>query len=176
MPIESQGRPRGHGRPAEADWTMMRRGWSASATGSSAVEFAIILPLILLLTFGMIEAARGWNSMSALNHIVREGARLGAVTPADEWDSTGNPAVQEAQDRAVGTLVDTSQLAVCAGLTYEDASGSPATEGDASCSPPSGTNHDEWVYVRASHPITLNFIFWQSSFTLSADAVARYER
>lgn len=47
--------------------------------GASLVEFALILPLFLLLIFGMIEAAWAFAQTNDVHHGVREGARLAAV-------------------------------------------------------------------------------------------------
>lgn len=47
--------------------------------GATAVEFAIILPVLILLIFGVIEFGRAYNSYLAVTHAAREGARLAAV-------------------------------------------------------------------------------------------------
>jgi Flp pilus assembly protein TadG len=43
--------------------------------GAAIVEFAIVLPLLLLLVFGIIEFGRGYNVKVQLTGAVREGAR-----------------------------------------------------------------------------------------------------
>ena len=43
--------------------------------GAAAVEFAIILPLLVMLVFGIIEFGRGYNAKIELTGAVREGAR-----------------------------------------------------------------------------------------------------
>ena len=43
--------------------------------GAAAVEFAIILPLLVMLIFGIIEFGRGYNAKIELTGAVREGAR-----------------------------------------------------------------------------------------------------
>ena len=43
--------------------------------GASAVEFALILPLLVMLVFGIIETGRGYNAKIELTGAVREGAR-----------------------------------------------------------------------------------------------------
>jgi Flp pilus assembly protein TadG len=47
--------------------------------GQSLVEFAIILPLLLLLVIGIIEFGMMLNSYLAINNAAREGARAGIV-------------------------------------------------------------------------------------------------
>jgi len=45
--------------------------------GSTAVEFALILPILLMLLFGIIDFGRLLYTQEVLNTAVREGARLG---------------------------------------------------------------------------------------------------
>ncbi len=57
--------------------------------GSAAVEFALVLPLLLLIVFGIIDLGRALNAQITLTEAAREGVRLAAygdsaatVTPA----------------------------------------------------------------------------------------------
>ena len=43
--------------------------------GAAIVEFALILPLLILLVFGTIEFARAYNAKVTLTHAAREGVR-----------------------------------------------------------------------------------------------------
>lgn len=47
--------------------------------GAVAVEFAILLPVLLLLLFGIIDFGRALNAQIALTQAAREGARLDAL-------------------------------------------------------------------------------------------------
>ncbi|WP_308200949.1 TadE/TadG family type IV pilus assembly protein [Actinoplanes sp. M2I2] len=47
--------------------------------GAAAVEAAIVLPLILLLLFGIIDFGRALQQQALLTSAVREGARTGAL-------------------------------------------------------------------------------------------------
>ncbi|MBZ0169186.1 TadE-like protein [Candidatus Methylomirabilis lanthanidiphila] len=49
--------------------------------GSTIVEMALILPLFLLLVFGIFEFGRAWLIINTLNHAAREAVRLASVTP-----------------------------------------------------------------------------------------------
>ena len=51
--------------------------------GQALVEFAIILPLLLLLIFGVIEFGRIFGAELTVNNSAREGARLGAIGATD---------------------------------------------------------------------------------------------
>lgn len=58
-----------------------RRSPIGPKTGSTTVEMAIVLPLFLLLVFGIFEFGRVWLVVNTMNHASREAVRLAAVTP-----------------------------------------------------------------------------------------------
>lgn len=47
--------------------------------GATAVEFALLLPILLLLAFGIIDFGRALNAQITLTQAAREGARLEAL-------------------------------------------------------------------------------------------------
>ena len=47
--------------------------------GAAAVEFALVLPFLLLLVFGLVDFGRAYNAKVTLTHAAREGARMLAV-------------------------------------------------------------------------------------------------
>jgi len=59
--------------------------------GASSVEFAIILPVLILILFGIFEFGRAYLDYLAITHAAREGARLAAV---------GNYSEAEVRERA----------------------------------------------------------------------------
>ncbi len=85
--------------------------------GAVAVEFALILPLLLLIIFGITDFGRMWNMQIALTQAAREGVRVLALNGASAdavsrtedaafpvtgitVSTTGCPAVPIATDRA----------------------------------------------------------------------------
>jgi Flp pilus assembly protein TadG len=52
---------------------------SARDRGAAAVEFALVLPLLLLIIFGIIDSGRALSAQVVLTEAAREGARLAAV-------------------------------------------------------------------------------------------------
>jgi Flp pilus assembly protein TadG len=64
---------------------MKRRSSSQSARerGAAAVEFALLLPLLLLLVFGIIDFGRALNAQVTLTQAAREGARLAALNQSN---------------------------------------------------------------------------------------------
>lgn len=75
----------------------MRRDLRRSEGGAALVEFALVVPILLLVVFGIINFGFVFGQKLSLNQSVREGARLAVVDQtagAGEvtgfvWDSTG---------------------------------------------------------------------------------------
>jgi Flp pilus assembly protein TadG len=57
----------------------MTAGTAQASRGAVAVEFALILPLLVLLVFGIYEFGRGYNAKVTLTHAAREGVRDYAI-------------------------------------------------------------------------------------------------
>jgi len=55
-----------------------------SERGASTVEFALLLPVLVLLLFGIFEFGLAYNSYLAVTHAAREGARMAAVGAYNE--------------------------------------------------------------------------------------------
>ena len=58
------------------------RARSRDERGSAAVEFALVLPLLLMLIFGIIDFGRMLNDKITLTEAAREGARSAALQTA----------------------------------------------------------------------------------------------
>ena len=59
----------------------MRR-WRRNSRGQSLVEFALVLPIFLLIFFGLIDVGRVVYLQNAFNEAAREAARYGSV---EQW-------------------------------------------------------------------------------------------
>ena len=57
----------------------MRRLARGRERGAAAVEFALVLPILIMLVFGIIEFGRGYHAKVELTGAVREGARALAL-------------------------------------------------------------------------------------------------
>jgi len=53
--------------------------------GASAVEFALILPILIMLVFGIFQFGIAYNNYITITHAAREGARRAAVV-LDPYD------------------------------------------------------------------------------------------
>lgn len=51
----------------------------SSERGAAAVEFAILLPVLLMLVFGTIEFGRAYNAQITLTNAARDGVRVMAI-------------------------------------------------------------------------------------------------
>ncbi len=63
--------------------------------GAAAVEFALVVPLLLLLVFGILDFGRAYQAKMQLTHAAREGVRV--------WTLTEDVAAATDQTRAVAT-------------------------------------------------------------------------
>ncbi len=62
-----------------------------SDAGAAAVELALVLPVLLLLLFGMVDFGRLYHTNVALAHAAREGVRAVALNEmTNELDASGN--------------------------------------------------------------------------------------
>ena len=71
--------------------------------GVAAVEFAIVLPLLLLILFGIIEFSLIMYDKVVITNASREGARAGVVMPLNTTLMAGAPSSIQTQ---IGTVVD----------------------------------------------------------------------
>jgi Flp pilus assembly protein TadG len=68
-------------------------------TGAAAVEFALILPILVLLLCGIVDFGRAYNARITLSNAARESVRVWALGGTTEETTTA------ANDAAVGLTV-----------------------------------------------------------------------
>lgn len=56
----------------------------SSERGATAVEFALVLPVLIMILVGTFEFGLAYNNYLAITHAAREGARMAAVGAFDE--------------------------------------------------------------------------------------------
>jgi Flp pilus assembly protein TadG len=128
------------------------RGRLRAERGAVAVEFALLLPVLLLIVVGTIEFGRVYSQFQVFNGAAREGARCAAVqnTPFSEC------VVQDEIDRAA--------------TPYE-----PAANATVSLSCTEATIGDP-VRVSWPQPFDLNIPFWGDvTITRTIEATFRCE-
>jgi len=57
--------------------------WKRRDSGTALIEVAIVLPILLVLTMGMLDFGRAFHTKSLLDQAAREGCRLAVVTAPD---------------------------------------------------------------------------------------------
>lgn len=146
-------------------------------SGQAIVEFALILPVILVLVFGMIEFGRAWNIQQAITDAAREGARKAVVAelpPASVKPDSVYARVSLALASA-GITWDGTQRNAC------PMSGTPSTQAwicvqNAGGAPSSNARVDVWVPY--TFPVVGRLLNWatnQQTITIRTSFIMRNE-
>ena len=66
--------------------TLLSRAWRAE-DGQALVEFAMVVPILLLMILGLVEFSRAWNTQQVLTDTAREALRSSVVAnPGFSYD------------------------------------------------------------------------------------------
>jgi Flp pilus assembly protein TadG len=103
--------------------------------GIGAVEFALILPLLILLIVGIAQMGIMYFAHAGLRNLVAEGARYASISPRPT-----DTAIKARLDQG-GFGLNAAQLKPAA-ITYGNTGGNP------------------WADISVSYTVHLNFIFW----------------
>ncbi|MEE6274588.1 TadE/TadG family type IV pilus assembly protein [Georgenia wangjunii] len=87
--------------------------------GAAAVEFALVVPLLLLLVLGIAELGRAYNIQTTLSAAARDGVRVMALQ--------NDPAAAQAVAAASASTLDPTALEVAVSPTACAATGATAT-------------------------------------------------
>lgn len=155
---------------------------SRDERGAVAVEFALVLPILIVLLLGTITTGLSLSNAVAATNAVREGARFGATADATEaaWGANVVDRTQQTQfdDPDEETYVCVQLLRLPATQVLESCGGTPPPETVVVPYPPAPTGVAGGcvVRVRAARPYTINAVFNQWDDWMIDGAVARYER
>jgi hypothetical protein len=115
-------------RDATRARSRLREDLYASVEASSLVEFAIALPLLMVLVVGIFDFGGAFNQKQELNTAVREGARFGASQPTNDLASGTAPPSIDAIRYLVDNYLLNSNINDCGlGATGLPLSGPPWT-------------------------------------------------
>jgi Flp pilus assembly protein TadG len=98
--------------------------WCRDDRGAAAVEFALVLPLLLLILFGIIEFGRAWSVKQTLTDAAREGARIAVVS---ERFNLTTAQLEDSVRRTVTRAAETNALAVDKLVINPQVGGAPGT-------------------------------------------------
>ena len=106
--------------PPVSTWSNLRSRTRRSESGAAAVEFALIVPLVVMLLFGTVSAGMAYSDHVAITNAAREGARYGAAADgaSTTWGSSVQTRVQQVYFNAAGAAPTDNQ--VCAKLVQAD--------------------------------------------------------
>ncbi len=138
----------------------LRSGGGKRQRGQSLVEFALILPIFLLIAFGVFDFGLAFDASIGISNAAREGARQGATQP--------NTTAITNRVRAVAGRLDNSNLAVT--VTCKTAAGTACPGGVSGAT----TGGSIVVRVTYSYPM-LTPIAFGTAIPLSSTAEMRVE-
>lgn len=101
----------------------------SSEQGQTLVEFALILPLLLVLVIGIFDFGSAFNSKNDLNFLANTAARYAEVNSCAGCASAGFTGANAIRDYVKSTA-DTNQLSNNLDITFTLPSGSTGAVGD----------------------------------------------
>jgi Flp pilus assembly protein TadG len=157
--------------------------------GAAAVEFALVLPVLLLVVFGIVNFGIIFSQQLTLNNALREGARKAVVNEVSAnrtcqgiLDSTRNELVGLAlrpddMEFAITTSGYTS-TEPCGPSSFSTTTSTPTSvpcRGSFVTTPTSGTAGSLVVEGRFETDALIGFLPFSPTFTVSGKAVYRCE-
>jgi Flp pilus assembly protein TadG len=102
-----------------------RRSWNRQCQGTAATELAIVLPVMLLLTFAGSDFGRALHEFIALSNAVRVGAEYGTRHPYSpvaraDWEARVRNAVRE--ELANTPAIEPDRLVINVATTEDEGS------------------------------------------------------
>ena len=160
--------------------------------GAALVEFALVVPVLAMLLFGMITAATSWDRSMSLSHAARLGGRYGATLPTsgqtslDAWLTLVSA---RTVSNAEGNLnVNVAGRQVCVAYVHPDGStaldqtrrrventAGTASYANSTCFNDGQADSEKRVQVDVQRTTVLEAILWKQTITVHETAVFRYE-
>lgn len=155
--------------------------------GASLVEFALILPVFVVLIFGMITGGIALSQQNSVRNAVREASRFAAVNPIN-----GTPpdivayldgVISQVEGASSGDLSDSADgKVVC--VAFYDGKKFVSREKTGSATPVDGVGDcftdnlgsAARTQVYAKRKTEIGAIFFTVPITLESQSVSRYER
>ena len=84
--------------------------------GQELLEFALILPILMVLVFGITDLGRAVFYYNTIFNAAREGARYAVIYPPEEYEdevSVSNEVKNKIQNWEIGINIDPDDILVC---------------------------------------------------------------
>ena len=163
--------------------------------GAALVEFALVLPLFLILVFGIISFGLLFNHKLSLTDGAREAGRFGATLPVTNFAASGDP-MQDWLDTitaraiadATGSLdPGVENRTICVAYVYPDGtagvdetrrrfeSSGVVVYSREPCFVDGRPTNERRVQVQVGRDADLEAIFFSTTVTLNGESVTRFE-
>lgn len=158
--------------------------------GASLVEFALVLPLIMMIVLGLVSAGVAYNLKITLTHAAREAARYAAILPTNGATNAWLDAIETRLLADAAGSLDAGQPGASYCIAYVDGSraGSETKHIDETSFPltPSADwcfdderdalGENEWrVQIQVGRDTDFNALFFSHTISVGTNAVSRYE-
>lgn len=139
--------------------------------GAALIEMALIMPLLILVIFGVWSVARAYNVKNTMDHAVREGARFAATV--DPWDANSPDAVLAViQSELSASAISPGAVTVrCLELIEEGDNGCTIDGTDTVTAAP----RDQIAVNILFEDYDLNFMAFSLEVDFASQAISRYE-
>lgn len=167
---------------------IIRTGAERDDRGAVAVEFALVLPVLMTIVLGVVTGGMVLNRQLSVSHAAREAARYGAVLPVDECQpvtacggSTWADLVRLVAVQRAGSDVTAAQ--VCVALVEGPGAapvalgtGHTTAGGTTACYADGSTDTGTRVQVRIARGDRIELFGASVPVTINSSATARAER
>lgn len=152
--------------------------------GAAAVEFALVVPLLLMLLMGVVSASLAYNDKLSISNAAREAARLGAAldysADPSAWANSVQTRVQQTYFNEASSLPTSRicvQLVSDTGTVLATPSSQGSSCGDAPAVPTDMKSGSCVVKVWLQKPQSIYLaVYPVYNFNISASSVAFYGR
>ena len=165
--------------------------------GAVLVEFAFVLPIIVMLLFGLVSAGMAWNQNLAMASGARAGGRYAATLRTAQ---TGFTSIDDYLDAVAQRVVDSSEGAlattvagrvICVAYVHDSSNldfdktrsrtetGTTVTRADGptgKCFSDNQGSTEAHIQISVQRTTTIETGVWSQTVTLSQKVVYRYEQ
>ncbi len=158
-----------------------QRRFQRAERGAAAIEFALVLPLLVMLLMGTVTGGMTYYQKISMADAAREAARFGAtadVAKTPNWASTVRTRAVTAATGVLDPAPAPNDPKVCVQFYKTGVVATTAGECINAPTPPSSATAGTGCVVRvyASKPASLDIGIMSWPLTLDEEAFARYER